>query len=177
MKNCSILRNFVFAPFLLLLAACASIQQPSRPAEKPRSPADLQDWTVRGSMVVTSPEARTHVRFNWQQRDQNYTIDFFGPLGTYHHQLLGRSQQVTLLNHENQLITAATPEALLENTLGWRLPVRHLYYWIRGIPKPAPGWTIQYGGYMPFEGYTLPSEMVLTYADLKIKIKISEWAS
>lgn len=171
------LKNYLLLPLLLLLAACTNLQTPATlPVTPGHSPKQIHDWTVRGSIVVASEEKSTHARFNWQQRGQNYTIDFFGPLGTYHNQLTGSPGHVTLIDAQNHVFSAPTPEALMQQTLGWHLPVRDLVYWIRGIGKPEPGaWTIQYDDYMVVNGYRLPQTMVLMYPGLLVKIKINTW--
>lgn len=173
------LKNVILLGFFMLLTACAHMQQPTTlPAPqdgKYSSPQQLQDWSARGSIIIISPRESTHARFSWQQRDQNYTIDFFGPLGSYHHQLFGSPGQVTLIDANGHSETAKDPETLLKNKLGWTLPVRGLNKWIRGIPGNHEGWDVQYLDYTVVNNYKLPKAMQLTYADLKVKIKIDSW--
>ncbi|MCP6330038.1 lipoprotein insertase outer membrane protein LolB, partial [Klebsiella pneumoniae] len=74
---------------------------------------------------------------------------------------------------------AESPEALLEEQLGWRLPVSHLLWWVRGLPAPASrsvvtldgnshlsrleqdGWQVQYLSYVEQNGYSLPERIKL----------------
>ncbi|NIN34367.1 MAG: lipoprotein localization factor LolB, partial [Gammaproteobacteria bacterium] len=55
------------------------------------------------------------------------------PLGRGTYQLNGDSQLVSLLTAENKLYQAETPEILLQNNLGWSVPVDGLKYWVKGI--------------------------------------------
>ncbi len=69
---------------------------------------------------------------------------------------------------------AQSPEALLEEQLGWKLPVSHLVWWVRGLPAPdsksrlgldndsrlatleQDGWQVEYLSYTEQNGYWLP---------------------
>lgn len=168
------IKNLILLIFCLFLASCASVPQGgSRVNFKP--PTDLSSWTAKGSISLTTASESTQAKFVWEQEKNNYTIDFFGPLGTYHHQLQGRKGQVVLTNYEGKQVQAPTAQALLRETVGWNLPVENLHDWIRGIKKSAPHWSVDYRDYTQVGGYTLPSTLLLSYPGLKIKIKITKW--
>ncbi|MBI5447426.1 MAG: outer membrane lipoprotein LolB [Gammaproteobacteria bacterium] len=170
------LKNIALLSGLLLLAACAPLPLTNPHFATPtRSPKQLENWTVKGTIIINTEEDSSHARFNWHQQGQNYTIDFFGPLGTYHQHIEGSPHSVSLIDPQNHLTQAPTPEALLQQTLGWRLPVRALIYWIRGLPTPAAGWQVEYGDYTVVEGYKLPQTLTLTYPELQVKIRINRW--
>jgi hypothetical protein len=46
----------------------------------------------------------------------------------------GKPGQVTLNSAKTGLITAATPEELLEKATGWQAPIMHLAYWVQAKP-------------------------------------------
>ncbi|MGZ0843299.1 lipoprotein insertase outer membrane protein LolB, partial [Klebsiella pneumoniae subsp. pneumoniae] len=81
---------------------------------------------------------------------------------------------------------AESPEALLEEQLGWRLPVSHLLWWVRGLPAPdsksrltldadsrlarleQDGWQIEYTRYAEQNGYWLPERLKLHGQSLEV---------
>ncbi|VFS85725.1 outer membrane lipoprotein LolB [Pseudomonas aeruginosa] len=88
---------------------------------------------------------------------------------------------------------AESPEALLEEQLGWRLPVSHLLWWVRGLPAPdsksrltldadsrlarleQDGWQIEYTRYAEQNGYWLPERLKLHGQDLDVTLVIKDW--
>ena len=86
-------------------------------------------------------------------------------------------------------LPGGVPEALLEE-LGWRLPVSHLLWWVRGLPAPdsksrltldadsrlarleQDGWQIEYTRYAEQNGYWLPERLKLHGQDLDVTLVI-----
>ena len=112
-------------------------------------------------------------------------------------QLVGNDKQVTLWESSTNSVSAPTPEALLQERLGWTLPISNLVYWIRGVPAPASaatqvnslqldtynhllhlqqqGWDIQYVSFQIVNNIDLPRIIYLQTQGLKIKIVIKKW--
>lgn len=72
----------------------------------------------------------------WLQRQDYYDIRLSGPLGRGAARLTGRPGQVSLEVANQGRYEAPSPEALLEEQVGWKLPVSHLVWWVRGLPAP-----------------------------------------
>jgi outer membrane lipoprotein LolB len=87
---------------------------------------------------------------------------------------------------------ATSPEALLEEQLGWKLPVSHLAWWVRGLPAPdsksltldgdsrlasleQDGWQVEYLSYTEQNGYWLPERIKLHGTDLDVTLVIKDW--
>ncbi len=93
-------------------------------------------------------------------------------------EIQGKPGEVTLNSAKTGLITAASPEELLERATGWQAPITHLTSWI--LAKPATlsaqiskdnanrvsqliedGWTVNFS----YDGeQTLPNKLVLKQA-------------
>lgn len=95
---------------------------------------------------------------------------------------------------EGQTLYAEDAETLLQNYLGWQVPVSGLHYWIRGLPSPQTivqtmlldeqsrlseltqaGWRVSYKRYQTHKGLQLPAKMELLNASLKVKLVIRQW--
>ncbi|MDF5938460.1 lipoprotein insertase outer membrane protein LolB [Pseudomonas aeruginosa] len=107
--------------------------------------------------------------------------------------LTGREGAVSLEVAGQGRYQAESPEALLEEQLGWRLPVSHLLWWVRGLPAPdsksrltldadsrlarleQDGWQIEYTRYAEQNGYWLPERLKLHGQDLDVTLVIKDW--
>lgn len=129
-----------------LLCSCTVVpprEPPSAPAGElwqqraPRLQA-LSDWSFNGRAAVDGPElpSRT-VRINWSAAGAAYRLSFMSPLGQQVAELAGDAVVASLRVPGEETRSAASPEALLHDALGWSAPLRGLRYWVRGLPAPA----------------------------------------
>jgi outer membrane lipoprotein LolB len=83
--------------------------------------------------------------------------------------------------------------AQLQDKLGFELPLDNLRYWLLGIPDPnspfeltrneqdrarvltQADWSIAYDRYVPSGGDVLPSRLVLSRADVRVRIAVDHW--
>ena len=104
----------------------------------------------------------------------------------------GDNNGITIDVAGEEPLWAATPELLMEQTLGWQFPVRDLPYWIRGIPAPGHpfelsmdqqhlqklvqnNWEINYLRFTNRNGYLLPEKLIISRNDLRLTIIAKEW--
>jgi outer membrane lipoprotein LolB len=182
------------------LASCASLsskQQTSAPTisweNRARTLSNIQHWNLKGLIAIRTTKDAWSANWQWAQNPADYTIALFGPLGSHSIQLTGTSGAVLLETSDGKKSHSTSPETLLEQQLGWRLPVSSLYYWIRGLPVPnisaqkqldafkritvlnQQGWRIEYLRYLTLNQIDLPAKMVLNNSALNVKIIINRW--
>lgn len=154
--------------------------------------AQMTHWQVTGRIGVISGQDGWHAHFQWDQQESDYRIDLMGPLGQGRILIQGDPQQVRLQTQDGQQQIASDPDTLLEQSLGVRLPVNGLRYWIRGLPAPGPvsalqtdsdgrlthleqnGWTIDYPAYSSATG-NLPAQILAQRQELSVKLAIEQW--
>jgi outer membrane lipoprotein LolB len=154
--------------------------------------AAINSWHAQGSIGIHTINKGWNASFNWVQQERNYGLALFGPLGAGRVQLMGTPQQVVLQTSHGSY-SAATPEVLLQQQIGWSIPVSDLYYWIRGLPAPRyhphysfdmnrhlvqlsqDGWHIIYLRYVSVNGIDLPDRMLISNAGLQVRIVITQW--
>jgi outer membrane lipoprotein LolB len=103
--------------------------------------------------------------------------------------------EVRIQTQDGQNWTAPDADDLLEQSLGVRLPVNGLRYWVRGLPEPGStpglqtdahgrltrleqnGWVIEYPAYAPTSrlNLDLPERIVARRTDLSVKLVIEQW--
>ncbi len=187
---------------LLILTACATTTpvdntpRKSSPTweQQASSRASINHWDLKGLIAVRTQKDAVSATWQWREEsNRHYSIHLFGPLGSNSFQLTGDPAQVLLQTSDGKQFNAPSPEILLEQQVGWRLPVSSLYYWIRGLPVPTlsakkqfnannqlallaqDGWIIQYLDYNTVNQLDMPSKIVLTHPDITIKIVIKQW--
>ncbi|WP_163649921.1 lipoprotein insertase outer membrane protein LolB [Modicisalibacter sp. 'Wilcox'] len=184
---------------LLTLAGCAS-QAPS--PEQPRERGDWQaqkarleafdHWRLAGKVGLRTPDDATSANLDWVQRASRYRMLISGPFGSGRSVLEGGPDGVVLTTGKGRF-TADTPERLMEQQLGWSLPVSALDDWVRGLPAPIvahrltrddrgfplqlhqAGWTIDYRDWTRAGGLWLPSRVVMTFPGLRATLVVKEW--
>lgn len=176
------MRSFCAAAALLLLAACAT---PSFVV-----PAADVDFELVGRIAVKYRDDAGSGNIAWRHAPRSDELLMTTPLGQGVARLVRAGSEVTLTTQDGREFRATDAEALTEQVLGFRLPLRGLADWVRGRPAPAPaptrersdgagrlleleqsGWRIEY---LAYEG-TLPSRLKLNFPGLELRLAVSEW--
>lgn len=196
------LRFYSAVFFAFFLSGCATVREQPAPLSAPISwqerqtmLAQLRNWNIHAIMAVQTYIANEGGTANlkWQQNNQNYNLLLYGPLGANAVKITGQPGHVSLETAQGKKFTAKTPELLLAEQTGWRLPISDLYYWIRGLPAKGPssamqldpfhrlirlnqaGWAIDFLRYTSVNQMDLPAKLTLQNKDIKIKIIINQW--
>jgi outer membrane lipoprotein LolB len=154
----------------------------------------LVRWQAQGKLKVVVKAGREFASFDWQQSGQNYAINFFGPLGYGSSWLKRTSKGVTLESPGHPVRFAATPEALLQQAVGWQAPISELQYWIKGLPAPAAklesaavgiggiytgfvqrGWQLTFSGHRLESGLWLPGRLVAERQGVVVTLVMTRW--
>ena len=77
------------------------------------------------------------------QQQQNFDIELTGILGMGKTQIQGKNGKVTLNSAKTGLITASSPEELLERATGWQAPITHIISWVQARPATTQAQTTQ----------------------------------
>ncbi|PSL11813.1 outer membrane lipoprotein LolB [Marinobacterium halophilum] len=178
---------------LTLLSGCSTLKQPPTAplVIDPEQAMNLQQWSAQGRIGIRWADDSQSANLNWQQDQDRYRIRISGPLGQGGMSIDGNAQEVSLQRAgEPEIHRARTPEALMQQLLGWHLPLTQAQFWIRGIPAPsgAPhryattgsgftqsGWRIEYPRLTQAVGRVLPEKLRLSREDMKITVIINEW--
>lgn len=118
---------------ILFLTGCQSLSQPNKVMTSPQV-QDENNFNLQGKIGVRTPQQSGSAFFTWVQQQDQFDIELTGILGVGKTQIEGKPGQVTLNSAKTGLITAATPEELLEKATGWQAPIMHLAYWIQAKP-------------------------------------------
>lgn len=187
---------------LLLLAWLAGCAGQAPAPDVPRQPDDwqrqqqdlaaLDTWKVVGKVGLRTAEESRSANLDWSQAPDHYRMLISGPFGAGRSVLEGRRGAVTLTTGDGRF-EASSPEALMQQQLGWSLPISALDYWVRGLPAPGrphqqsddelgfpktlsqDGWTIHYRDWTYADSLWLPSRLIMTYDDIRATLVVNQW--
>lgn len=193
---------FLVALLVSLLSSCVSLKVPSGPndfghermEQRQARLLKINTFYARGAFsLVQSGEKPILANYTWQQSGQSaYDIRVFSPLNLFNIQLIGQPDSVKLIRSSKESLQASSPDRLLKKSMGWNLPVRNLYYWIRGASAPGErsftqdafghlailkqnGWRIEYSHYTKQGAVDLPGKLILTRPNLRLSIVVKAW--
>jgi outer membrane lipoprotein LolB len=143
---------------------------------------------------VTSEQDGWHATLNWVQQGSEYTIDLIGPLGQGRLRISRDGENVQLRTSDGRVFYATDADQLVEKTLGLRMPVNGLVYWVRGLPDPLQasvlagdsqgrltqleqnGWIIDYLRYaQQGQGIELPTRIRAHQDEWTVQMVIKKW--
>lgn len=195
---------------ICFLIACAPIKQPGENPLAPTTPTAqssalkgaastkttpqaISAWELSGAIAARNKNKSWTASINWVQEAQNqYQIRLYGPLGSGTVLIEKHGNVITYRDGPKKISSTNADQLLLEQT-GVRLPVSHLYYWVKGLPAPEgvtskrvdankqlsqlqqAGYNVTYLQYMMVNGTLLPSKIRLQGHGVMIKMVIKHW--
>ncbi|WHI48363.1 lipoprotein insertase outer membrane protein LolB [Microbulbifer sp. VAAF005] len=181
--------------FYLLLLACLAIMisacagqktkqepEPGSPTENqnptPQTVAEFTQWNLKGKLGVRSPKENGSANLAWLQGGaENFRLHLSGPLGAGTTVITGSAGGVSLVRGSEPPIYARNPAQLTQEALGWPLPAREMFYWVRGLPAPGAksgeqrnaqgqlqslqqsGWALSFSEYRSEGSFMLPTRI------------------
>lgn len=129
----ALLRRGLAATAALLVGACATLTAPPDRLHTGRFSASTILPT--GSAPASESPQSVAGRFTVEVRGARRIVDVASPLGTTIARIDIAPGSATATGPQMQTATGPDPDALVEQLLGWRLPVAGLADWIEGRPS------------------------------------------
>ena len=183
-----------------MIAGCATVPPADRELQSASwtrhqdKLSGLTVWEASGRISVRFKNEGWSASLQWHQDKQEYFLRLIAPLGRGTYEITGDAEGVALRTGRDEVIHARNPEILMEENLGWHVPLTGLVYWIRGLPVPGTrtdallldergrmtdlrqsGWTVNYASYADTGGYVLPGKIALNNEELKVRLVIRDW--
>jgi outer membrane lipoprotein LolB len=172
---------------LILLAGCAGA-----PVTMQRGAQIDTAFSFNGRVAIKHGEQRDSAGMRWTHRAPEDEISLLAPLGQTVARIHSDAQGVTL-DASGKHYAAQDTERLMQQVLGWSLPVSGLRHWIIAMPAPASeynielnpngqtsllrqqGWDIRYSRYASTAKDALPLRVSLRHDDIEVLLLIDEW--
>jgi len=178
-----------------LLAACAS-REP-RPAgawleEREAWFERHPEWTISGRVALREGNRGGSLGFSWRAEGRTHRIHLRTSAGGRQWRLNFSSQAAVLEGTDVGRLAGPSPDPLVEEAVGWPIPVEALSWWIRGLVPPGGGqprfaedgslagvagpvWTLEYTRFEQVAGRLLPTRLEARSGDYRVRIAIADW--
>ena len=159
--------------------------------------AKIKYWRMSGSFSIRQENHHAEMAsFTWWQSDRTYRIAILSVLDLYRVDIYRMNDIVKLWKNGTLSLTAHSPEELLEEAMGWSLPISDLRYWIIGMPAPQKhgtffvkydqyghlsdlkqdGWTLHFDSYKrQVDAPDFPKRITLSRPGITVKIVVKQW--
>jgi outer membrane lipoprotein LolB len=176
-----------FLLLILLLSGCASV-----PVTVQRPLQADAPFVFNGRVAVKQGEQRDSAGVRWMHRADDDEILLLAPLGQTVARIHRDASEVTL-DASGKHYTALDMETLMQQVLGWQLPLSGLRYWVTALPAPEgwyaierdengqvsmmhqQGWEIAYSRYAATTLDALPLRLNLKRDGMEVLLLIDEW--
>jgi outer membrane lipoprotein LolB len=197
-----LLRFLFLACAAVAIAGCSQFggladkqQAQERWAARQQPLLDFMAWDIHARAVIRLKGQVYNLGIRWQRQTENSMILLEAPFGQGVFRIesaAGGTYRLRL--PDGRVSENKTAEALLEDMIGWSLPISGLEYWIRGLPQPGSSyshsldqggrarsirqdqWSIDYLDYFARqEGPQLPRRIKLVSETVTLKLVIERW--
>ena len=183
--------RWLLFPVIALLAGCALLQPAPAPAARPAQ-AESAPFALNGRIAVKHNGSRHSAGLRWTHTALSDEILLLAPLGQTAARVYRDAQHATLDDGDKHY-RADDAETLMQQALGWYLPVRGLHHWVLGLAEtgsPAQiernahgqiavlrqyGWEVHYQRYPDNKPDSLPTRLQLSREELQVQLLIDEW--
>lgn len=177
----------IFLPLLLLLSSCASA-----PVALQRAPQADAPFAFSGRISLKQDGRRESAGVRWVHGTQADEILILAPLGQTVARIR-RDGQAATLDASGKHYAAQDMEMLMQQVLGWQLPLSGMRYWVTALPFPGAenqiergtngqvsllrqqGWEIFYTRYAAEDKDALPLRLTLKRDGMEVTLLIDEW--
>lgn len=183
--------RLIFLLWLALLSGCALLPASPAPASRPAQP-EAASFALNGRIAVRHHGTRHSAGLRWMHRAQSDEVLLLAPLGQTAARVYRDASGATL-DDGGRHYQAADAESLMQQVLGWQLPLNGLQYWVLGLPLAdsqaqierdaagrvavlrQDGWEVHYQRYAGDKADSLPTRLQLSHEGLEVQLLIDEW--
>jgi outer membrane lipoprotein LolB len=177
----------IYLLLTLLLAGCATT-----PVAVQRLVHADAPFAFNGRIAFKQGEKRDTAGVRWVHSSAEDEILLLAPLGQTMARIHRDAQEVTL-DASGKHYTAQDMESLMQEALGWQLPLSGLQHWVYALPSPdgesrierdangqvsvlhQQGWDISYSRYAAETPDALPLRLQLQRDGMEVVLLIDEW--
>lgn len=176
---------------LACLGGCAL--QPSRtePVARPAQ-AESAPFALNGRVAISYQGKHHSAGLHWTHQARFDELLLLAPLGQTAARVYRDAAHATL-DEGGRQHQADDVETLMQQVLGWHLPLGGLHQWVLALPthdSPAEiergehgqisvlhqaGWEVRYLRYADSKPDSLPTRLQLIHEDLQVQLLIDEW--
>jgi len=177
--------------WLYLLSGCSLLPTTPVAAVRPAQP-DIASFTLNGRVAIRHNGTRHSAGLRWVHQPQSDELLLLAPLGRTAARVYRDASGATLEDGD-QRYQADDVESLMQQVLGWHLPLSGLHHWVLALPMAQSGahierdaegriavlhqngWQVRYLRYAGDGANSLPARLELSRDALQVQLLIDEW--
>lgn len=185
---------------LLVLGACSGVSvKPQYKANinayqhRAEQLASVGAWGLTGKISLDDGDQGGSGRLNWVNGPDTAELDFHAALGRGAWNLKIDPGHAVLTEANGETLSAHSVNTLIQQRMGWPVPVEALQWWVRGLTAPGViekqtidsegllvsleqfGWTVDFSRYDLSSGIAMPNRLNATMNDYRVKLAVSRW--
>ena len=200
MKRSPFRTFYGFFVLLLILNACTgvTVKKPGLDnsavyQERAVKLGSISEWGLVGRISLDDGDQGGSGKLKWDIQSGSSSLDFHGAMGrgAWHLEIGPNGAVLREANGSEQ--TAPGVNALIQDRMGWPIPVDALQWWVRGLAAPGAiedeqfdvdgllinlrqfDWNVEFGRYKSQDGIELPIRLNATRENYRVKLAISRW--
>ncbi|HUW25243.1 MAG TPA: lipoprotein insertase outer membrane protein LolB [Gallionella sp.] len=176
---------------LHLLSGCSLLPTTPAPVVRPAQP-DIASFTLNGRIAIRHNGVQHSAGLRWVHQPQFDELLLLAPLGQTAARIY-RDVSGALLEDGAKRYQADDVESLMQQVLGWHLPLSGLHHWVLALPIAGSeahierdaegritllhqdGWEVRYLRYAGDGADSLPTRLELSRDALRVQLLIDEW--
>lgn len=196
------MRWLAAAAVIVLLAACAPVRVKgdagmlAAQAAREKALAGRDHWTLRAHLGVSDGRHGGSGSLVWVQDGDRFQFTVRAPITGRSFRLSGGPDGAVLTGLDQGPLRGPDARSLLQRALGWRVPVRPLHDWVRGLRAGGSasgavlrfgsnglpslleqdGWTVQYRDWFADTRPALPRKVFAAHGDYHVRLSIQSWS-
>lgn len=151
------------------------------------------EWGLVGKISLDDGEQGGSGRLQWDVEPGQSELDFHGALGrgAWHLQITPEAAFLKMADGSEQI--APNVSELIQDQIGWPIPLDALSWWVRGMAAPGVieneqigpdgllislsqfGWNVDFNRYKSVADLELPIRLNATRDQYRVKLAISRW--
>lgn len=160
-------------------------------AEREAALSPERDWALTARLGVSDGRDSGSGTLNWTQQGGAYRFRVHAPVTGKTWELRGEEGHAELSGLRAEVLHGDSAETLLQEALGWRVPVAQLVDWVRalraspaaqisfrddGLPQEIreAGWTVRYLDYDQADP-PMPRKLFAEQGDYRVRLAIQRW--
>ena len=150
-------------------------------------------WNLSGKLAISNDADGGSGKLQWRESPDYTRMDFHGTLGRGAWRLEADGVGARLELADGSAYRDSTVDRLVQQQVGWEIPVESLSWWVRGMAAPGDseelwfdergnltrlnqdGWAIEFGTYRTFGEFEMPVRLTAQQADWKVKLVVRRW--
>lgn len=195
-------RWLVVVVVALLMAACAPVRIKGNArlldaqAARAQALAGHDHWTLTAHMGVSDGHHGGSGTLVWVQSGDRFSFTMRAPITGRSFRLTGGPDGALLVGLKGGPVRGANAQVLLSRVLGWKVPIKPLHDWVRGLRAGGTGagaalrfgsnglpselrqngWTIEYLDWFADTHPALPRKVFAAQGDYHVRLVIQNWS-